>query len=126
MFVTSLLVLGIAMALGLWLAGRQINAPRAFSRLSAAGCVHGGLGAAGLALLALTLRVGPTAHAIRLGAGGFGWLGFSALAAALGFGALILVLRMRRRALPMAVLAVHGVLAIAGAVLLMAYAGLQG
>jgi hypothetical protein len=87
--------------------------------------VHGGFGAAGLVSLAAALRRGPSPHAIRLGVGGFGQTALIILAVALGLGLVFLTLRMARRAVPLAAVALHGFLAIAGAVLLMAYAGLQ-
>jgi hypothetical protein len=125
MLLASLCVLGLAVALGLWLGGQSIHLPGTKPGLRAAGCLHGACGAAGIALLGLALRGGPSAHAVRLGAGGFGHAALWALAAALGIGAVFLGLRVARRKLPLLLVAAHGILAIAGAVLLMAYAGLQ-
>ncbi len=121
----SLLVLGLAVVLGLWLGGRYIYVTPQASGLRAAACVHGGVGAAGVVMLAVAVRGGPSVHAMRAGVGGFGRMALVMLAAALGLGLVFLGLRVARRVPPVLVLVLHGGLAIAGVVLLLAYAGLQ-
>jgi hypothetical protein len=83
------------------------------------GALHGALGAAGLALLLLTLQ-GPR-RGEAMGVGSFGFFAAVLLALALVFG--LFVLLLLRRASPAAgfMIAVHATMAITGYVLLLAW-----
>lgn len=119
MLLASAIVATIAVLLGLVLAllfthGTTYPAP--------AGWLHGALGIAALILLLLALRGPP--RGVAMGAGSFGVVAAWLLAVALVFGLLMLNRSLRRGAIPGAAVAVHATLAIAGFVMLVAYASL--
>jgi hypothetical protein len=110
---TIAVLLGLALAL-LFANGTIYPAP--------AGWLHGALGIAALVLLLLALRGPP--RAVAAGAGSFGMIAAWLLGVALVFGLLMLNRSLRRGAIPGAAVAIHATLAIAGFVILLAYASL--
>jgi hypothetical protein len=86
------------------------------------GWLRGVLAVAALVLLLLVLR-GP-ARGLAMGAGSFGVIAAWLLGVALVFGLLMLNRSLRRGAIPGAAVPVHAMLAIAGFVVLVAYASL--
>jgi hypothetical protein len=104
----GLILLGLAVLAGVALAAAHMTDRPELPRWTRrAGYVHGALGAAGL-IAVLPALAGP-GRGVARGAGGFGRLGALLLALALGLGVLILLL------------ALHGMAAIAGFLLLAAY-----
>ena len=110
---TIAVLLGLALAL-LFANGTLYPEP--------AGWLHGALGIAALVLLLLALRGPP--RAVAAGAGSFGMIAAWLLGVALVFGLLMLNRSLRRGAIPGAAVAIHATLAIAGFVILLAYASL--
>lgn len=86
------------------------------------GWVHGALGVSGLVLLLLALRGPP--RGVAMGAGNFGLIAAWLLAVALVFGLLMFRRSLRRGTVPGAAVGIHATLAIAGFVMLVAYASL--
>ena len=87
------------------------------------GKVHGGLGAAGAALFAASLR--PNPRAAEMGASGFGTAGVVLLALAILAGLLIWRVRFRKGD-PMLAIGLHATLAIFGFALIAAYVAVVG
>jgi len=83
-----------------------------------AGLAHGGVGAAGLAILLLALRGPP--RGVESGVGSFGLASAVLLVAALLTGAVLLALRRKT-----AVMVIHAAIAITGYVLLLAWNALE-
>jgi hypothetical protein len=81
--------------------------------------IHGASGLAAVVLLGLALR-GP-ARGVHTGAGGFGWTAFGLMATALAGGVTILTFHLRRKGAPNLLIAMHGILGIAGGVMLSAW-----
>jgi hypothetical protein len=120
MLYATMAALCIAVPLGMWLGSLHLmreEPPRGLSRV---GAVHGSVGAVCVALLYLALR-GPDRRGVGHGAGGFGWIAFWLLAAALAGGLTVLSFYLRGRTVPPVVVATHASVAIAGAVMLAAY-----
>jgi hypothetical protein len=112
------LVLTAAVALGVFLALRFLRD----GRRSMLGIIHGVAGATGLALLLFLLRGPP--RGVAMGAGSFGAVAATLLAAALTLGLSIPVLFRRAPRLVGLALAAHASLAISGGVLFLAWASL--
>jgi hypothetical protein len=110
---TIAVLLGLTLAL-LFAHGTAYPAP--------VGWLHGALGVAGLVLLLLALRGPP--RGVEMGAGHFGIIAAWLLALALLFGLLMLGRALRRGTIPGAAVGIHATLAIAGFVMLVAYASL--
>ncbi len=122
MLILAIGVLGLAVLAGGWL-GAQVLMLDEPMRLGVhwKGLAHGALGLAGLAVLAVALRGPPDAHARRLGAGNFGLFAGALIAGAALAGLTMLLLQLRRRAVPPGVVAAHGLLAISGYTLVVTY-----
>ena len=84
------------------------------------GASHGLAGATGLIALLFSLRGPP--HGVAMGVGGFGRIAAVLLVLALLAGLAILVVRLRHRRIPGLLLGIHATLAVAGSVILAAYA----
>ena len=119
MLVAAVAILGVAFALGLWLGSLYMLFERPPSRLTAVSIVHGIVGAAGIAVLLLALR-GP-ARGVKYGAGAFGSFSAGLLVAALAGGLTLLAAHLRRRPVPVGLVAIHGMFAVVGYVLLCTY-----
>ena len=114
-------VLGLVVVAGAWLGGQYILRDEPPTRRWP-GYLHGAVGLAGFAVLLAALAGAPRAgHAVRMGAGGFGQMSAALIAGALLVGGLVLVLHARRRAVPLAVIATHGLLGIGGYTVLVTY-----
>jgi hypothetical protein len=109
----------IAIVLGLWLGSLYLVREEPPSGVPLIGMLHGSAGAAAVVLLFLALRGPP--RGVHTGAGGFGWTAFWLMALALAGGVTILSLHLRRRGAPTLLIAMHGMLGIAGGVLLSAW-----
>jgi hypothetical protein len=122
LLVEAIAVLGAVVGAGIWLGGRYILAETPPTGLRWAGAAHGVGGLAGLALLAAALlHSQPTPHAVKMGAGAFALIAAALLLAALGAGAVLLLAHLRGRPITLALVATHGLLAIAGYTLLVTY-----
>jgi hypothetical protein len=119
MLLASAILATVAVLLGLVLALLFAHGT-AYPRL--VGWLHGALGVAALVLLLLALRGPP--RGMAMGAGSFGVIAAWLLGVALVFGLLMLNRSLRRGTIPGAAVAVHATLAIAGFVVLVAYASL--
>jgi hypothetical protein len=121
LLVGAIALLGFVVVLGAFLGGRYLLLEQTPARRWP-GLLHGAGGLAGFALLVVALgRQAPSAHAARMGAGAFGVFSGGLIAAALVAGALILLAHWRGRALSVALIATHGMLAIVGYTLLVTY-----
>ena len=81
---------------------------------------HGLLALAGFGLLVAALQIGPV-RGLETGTSSFGTIALIVLALAGVVGIAIFVLHLWRRRLPAALVGVHGMLAVIGAVILAAY-----
>jgi hypothetical protein len=108
-----------ALCLGLWLSGLHLVREEPPKTIPVTGMIHGAAGLAAVVLLLLALR-GP-ARGVHTGAGSFGWTAFALMAAALAGGITILTFHLRRKGAPTLLIAMHGMLGIAGAVMLSAW-----
>ena len=121
LLITAIVMLGLVVAAGLWLARRYLLTDDPPSGLHWTGLVHGASGLAGLVVLAAALQAPLTKHAIKMGAGRFGTVSAALMAGGLLAGLAILITHLRRRPVPMALVGMHGLLGIAGYTLLMTY-----
>jgi hypothetical protein len=119
MLLIAMLILGAAVALGLYLGSLLLMDEKLPARMIRVGWVHGGLGALGVGALLLALR-GP-ARGVAQGAGSFGWTSGIILTVTLAGGLTILILHLIRRKVSPLLIAMHGTLGVAGYVLLAAY-----
>jgi hypothetical protein len=119
MLIAAVSILGIVVLIGLVLGSLYILYESPPTRVMTIGWLHGVLGATGVIVLLLALR-GP-ARGVAQGAGAFGWVSGAMLTATLAGGLLIVLIHMRRRAVPPLLIAMHGTLGVAGYVLLAAY-----
>ncbi len=113
--------LGLVVMAGAWLGGQYIlnEAP---PKRRWPGYVHGAAGLAGFMVLVAALSGAPRpGHAVRIGAGAFGQVSAALIAGALLVAGVILALHARRREVPLAVVATHGLLAISGYTVLVTY-----
>jgi len=83
------------------------------------GALHGTIGVAGLAILALALRAPP--RGVAQGVGSFGIIAAVLLALAALLGLALIAARLRGRRLAGALIGAHATLAISGFVVLMVY-----
>ncbi len=123
LLLVAIAILTLAVIAGGWLGAKilMLEEPQP-EGVNRAGLAHGGVALAGFVVLVLALRYGvPTARAIRMGAGGFGILSGALIAGAALAGLTMLACRIRRRAIPLALVAGHGLLGITGYTLLMTY-----
>ncbi len=81
--------------------------------------IHGSIGAAGLAVLIVALRAGPSAAAARMGTAGFGLFAAGLIATALAVGLVIATYVSRGRRPGGALIGTHATLAVAGITLLL-------
>ena len=116
----ALWLLGIAAAMGVGLAAVWLMGEAAPRVPAWPGWVHGAVGATGIAATLLALR-GP-ARGVASGAGSFGTSATTLLVAALAAGGVVLLARLRRKHVSAAVVAIHAMLAVAGYVMLAAWA----
>jgi hypothetical protein len=119
MLIAAISILGIVVLIGLGLGSLYMMHETPPKRAMPVGWLHGVLGATGVVVLFMALR-GP-ARGVAQGAGAFGWVSGVTLAVTLAGGLLILLIHMRRRAVPPLLIAMHGTLGVAGYVLLAAY-----
>ncbi len=114
-------VLGLVVVAGAWLGGQYILRDEPPTRRWP-GYLHGAAGLAGFAVLVVALSGAPRAgHAVRMGAGAFGQMSAALIAGALLVACIVLLLHARRRAVPLAVIATHGLLGIGGYTVLVTY-----
>ena len=119
----AIAILGIAVIAGGWLGAKilMLDEPPP-PGVNWRGLAHGATALVGLVVLVLALLQGvPTARAIRMGAGPFGVIAGALVAGAALAGLTMLLLQMRRRPIPLALVAGHGLLGITGYTLLMTY-----
>ncbi len=115
-------VLGLVVAAGGWLARGYLLTDEPPAGLGRAGLVHGAGGLIGAAVLAAALRgPPPSAHAVKMGVGGFGLFSGGLIAGAALAGLTILITHLRRRTVSAALVATHGMLGISGYTLLVTY-----
>jgi hypothetical protein len=72
-------------------------------------------------LVVALLGTPPSKHAVKMGVAGFGVFSGVLIGVALAIGLLILARRLRRRTVPLNIVAAHGLLAITGYTLLVTY-----
>ncbi len=123
LLLTAIAILGVAVTAGGWLGAKvlMLEEPQA-AGINWRGLAHGATALAGCAVLVLALRYGtPTPRAIRMGAGGFGLVSGALIAGAALAGLTMLACQIRRRPIPLALMAGHGLLGITGYTLLMTY-----
>jgi hypothetical protein len=119
MLTLSLVILGIAALAGIGLlALYQWVKPT--GRVWIPGAVHGGIGLIGFLTLLPALRGPP--RGVASGASNFGSIAAIMLALGLALGGLAALARLRRRSPGALVLGLHATLAVAGLVMLAAYA----
>jgi hypothetical protein len=119
MLIAAISAMAIAIVLGLWLASLHLVREEPPKGIPITGVLHGSAGAASVVLLLLALRGPP--RGVHTGAGGFGWTAFALMVLALAGGITILSFHLRRRGAPALLIAMHGMLGIAGGVLLSAW-----
>jgi hypothetical protein len=119
MLIAAISTMGFTICLGMWLGALYLIREEPPKRIPITGIVHGSAGAICVVLLLLALR-GP-ARGVHTGAGAFGWTSFVFLAIALAGGAAILSFHLRRRGAPTVLIAMHGMLGLAGGILLAAW-----
>jgi hypothetical protein len=119
MLIAALFAMLLAVALGLWLSALILIREAPPKRIPVTGLVHGAAGSVAVLLLLLALQ-GPK-RGVHTGAGGFGWTSFTLMAMALAGGVTILSFHLRRRGAPTLLIALHGLLGVAGGVMLAAW-----
>ena len=119
MLIAAVTAMLTAVVLGLWLSAQYLIHETPPRRLTATGVIHGTAGASAVVLLLLALQ-GPK-RGVHTGAGGFGWASFCFMAIAFAGGLTILGFHMRRRGAPTLLIAIHGMLGMAGGVMLSAW-----
>jgi hypothetical protein len=123
MLTFALVTLAITVVLGMILVGLVMRG-EAGPRLPAwPGIVHGGAGILGFVILLLALGRGPP-RGVAQGGGGFGALAAWLIGAALVAAALMVRAHLRRQKPAPVVVALHATIAVAGFVMLFAYANL--
>ena len=123
LLLSAIAILGIAVIAGGWLGAKvlMLDEPQP-SYVNWRGLAHGGTALAGFVVLVLALRYGaPTARAIRMGAGPFGIVSGALVAGAALAGLTMLLFQIRRRPIPLGLVAGHGLLGITGYTLLVTY-----
>jgi hypothetical protein len=122
MLISAIALLGAVVLAGLALGALYLMMDEPPDGLSWKGILHGLGGTAGLALLVMALRhTPPSVHAVKMGVSGFGVFAASLIGAAFVVGLYILARHLRRRVIPQAAVAAHGLLAIVGYTLLVTY-----
>ena len=124
MLIPSLIVLAAALLAGMALGVRHILLDRPAGRLTWQGAAHGLAGTVGVCLLLYALAfpdAPPSAHAARMGAGGFGRVAGGLLTAALAGGFVMLAANLRRRPISGVLVAAHSMAALFGYLLLATY-----
>jgi hypothetical protein len=122
MLFASIAVLGLVVLAGMGLGALYMLLDRPPARLRWPGALHALGGVAGFELLVMGLRQSPpTRHAVKMGVSAFGIVSGCLIGAALLFGLLILFRHLSRRAIPLNLVAVHGMLAVVGYTLLVTY-----
>jgi hypothetical protein len=122
MLIPAIAVLGVVVLVGLALGGLYMMVDAPPDGLTWKGAAHGLGGAAGLALLVVALRQAPpSTHAVKMGVAGFGVFAACLIGAAFVGGLFIFSRHLLRREVPLAAVAVHGVLAVVGYTLLVTY-----
>lgn len=116
MLLASFALLSLVLLLGLTLV--VLHGARRMRRVPLLGKLHGGLGAAGAALFAVSMH--PSARAAEMGVGAFGIMGVVLLGVALLAGLLAWRLRVRHSD-PLLAIGLHATLAVFGLALLAAY-----
>jgi len=119
MLVIAISAMAVAVCLGLWLSALHLIREEPPKKIPVAGIVHAMAGATAVGTLLFALRGPP--RGVHTGAGGFGWTAFVMLALALAGGVTILSFHLRRRGAPVLLIAMHGMLGIAGGVMLAAW-----
>ena len=117
-------VLGGAVALGLALAAILVRSEGRSRAGKPLGAVHGAAGLIGFGLLIASLSRDTSGRALRgvaSGTASFGLIAAVLLAIALLAAGVIVTQRLRHRAVPVLVVAVHATIAITGFVILLAY-----
>jgi hypothetical protein len=121
----SICLLGLVALAGIGLAALAMLGDRAPAWRGWPASLHGLGGVAGFSLLLPALwRTPPSPHAIRMGASGFGIAAAALLGVALAAGIVLLSRHLGRRPPALHLIAVHGLLAIGGFTLLLAYAAM--
>jgi len=119
MLIAAISVMALAVVLGLWLSSLYLVREEPPKGTPLTGLIHGAAGATSVVLLWLALRGPP--RGVHTGAGGFGWTAFYLMALALAGGVTILSFHLRRRGAPALLIAMHGMLGIAGGLMLAAW-----
>jgi hypothetical protein len=122
MLIPAIAILGCVLLAGLGLGALYMMVDRPPQRLGWRGALHGAGGMAGFAVLVLAMRApAPTGHAAKMGAGAFGVVATALIGMALAAGLVIAVQHLRRGAIPLGLVATHGLLAVVGYTLLVTY-----
>ncbi len=122
LLIAAIAVLTLVVGVGTWLGGLYLFWDKPPARLNLVGVLHGAGGALGLGILVWALvSAPPAAHAIRMGAGGFGAFSAILIGLALIAGLTILAAHLRRTSISTGLVATHGMLAIIGYTLLLTY-----
>jgi hypothetical protein len=119
MLIAALSAMATAIVLGLWLASLHLVREEPPKGIPVTGMLHGAAGASSVVLLWLALRGPP--RGVHTGAGGFGWTAFWLMALALAGGVTILSFHLRRRGAPPLLIVMHGMLGMAGGLMLSAW-----
>ncbi len=119
MLIAALAVVSAAVLIGLALGTLYMIKEDPPKRIMVVGWLHGALGATGVGLLLLALR--GASRGVAQGAGSFGWISGTMLAATLAGGIVILAGHLRRKPNPPLLIAMHATLGVAGYVMLAAY-----
>ncbi len=123
LLIGSIGLLTLVVAVGAWLGAKYLftDEPPPVG-VHWPGLVHGAAGLLGFGALIVALRgPPPSLHALRMGVGGFGVFAATLVGGAILAGLTILTLHLRRQPIPVAVVATHGLLGVAGLTLLMTY-----
>jgi hypothetical protein len=115
----SVLTVGLAAAVGLWLAILNLRASAGAMPVSLA-ALHGVLAIIGFGVLIVALGGPP--RGLSTGTASFGMIAAVALGLAACVGFAMLAVHLRRRRVPGAVVGIHATLAISGFVVLAVYA----
>jgi hypothetical protein len=122
MLIAAIAVLSFVVMAGIWLGALYMLVDRPPARLGWQGALHGAGGMAGFVILVIALRENPpTVHAVKMGVSAFGVFSGALIGVALAIGLAILVHHVRRRAVPLGLVAGHGLLAVVGYTLLLTY-----
>ena len=123
LLIVAIAILSLTVLAGGWLGAQvlllELPPP---AGVSWRGLAHGAAGMVGFAVLVAALRYdAPTPRALRMGSGQFGNFAGALVAGAVLAGLTMLLLQLRRRPIPIGLVAAHGLLGITGYTLVVTY-----